>query len=214
LLRLIERSRDIELNSLAFLQAAEAASLNSRKMYKHVFAILKADKAAALVNSVQRRSNSSGRHHDSEAGQSHRSLPLRSGNACAVRDRAPDGRVIAVMAAKAGAATLTSYLLKRYNIHVWKIKLWYLPLAFNGYSHALAAGQNMRNCDDLQRSLPHMVQCAYEEPHPLPSFKKLIASHDLRVVSILNFHPTGSRNVSVRPILSFRNNTFQVTIYR
>jgi hypothetical protein len=37
--------RDIELYSLAFLQAAEAASLNSREMYKNVFAILTADEA-------------------------------------------------------------------------------------------------------------------------------------------------------------------------
>jgi len=37
--------RDIELYSLAFLQAAEAASLNSREMYKNVLAILTADKA-------------------------------------------------------------------------------------------------------------------------------------------------------------------------
>jgi hypothetical protein len=72
--------------------------------------------------------------------------PYEVGTPALYGDRAPDGRVIAVMAAKAGAATLTSYLLKRYNIHVWKIKLWYLPLAFNGYSHAVAAGQNMRNC--------------------------------------------------------------------
>ena len=36
---------DIELYSLAFLQAAEAATLNRREMYENVFAVLTADKA-------------------------------------------------------------------------------------------------------------------------------------------------------------------------
>jgi hypothetical protein len=45
-------------------------------------------------------------------------------------DRAPDGRVVAVMAGKAVAATFASYLLKKYNVHVWKLKLWYAPLGF------------------------------------------------------------------------------------
>src|SRR5215471_17086225 len=35
--------RDIELHSLAFLQAAEATSLNRREVHKYVFAILTAD---------------------------------------------------------------------------------------------------------------------------------------------------------------------------
>ena|SRR5262245_7541114 len=40
--------RDIELYSLAFLQAAEATSLNGGEMYENVFAILTAYKAIAL----------------------------------------------------------------------------------------------------------------------------------------------------------------------
>src|SRR5215469_14989823 len=40
--------RDIELYTLAFLQAAEAAALNGRKMHENVFAILTADKAVAF----------------------------------------------------------------------------------------------------------------------------------------------------------------------
>ena len=39
---------DIELDGLAFLQAAEAACLNRRKMYENVIARLAADKAVAL----------------------------------------------------------------------------------------------------------------------------------------------------------------------
>src|SRR5450432_3513567 len=38
----------VELHGLAFLQAAEAACLNSGKMYENIFAILTADKAKAL----------------------------------------------------------------------------------------------------------------------------------------------------------------------
>lgn len=60
--------------------------------------------------------------------------------------RANDGRVFTVMAAKAGAATLASYFLKRHNIHVWKFKLWSLPLAYNAYGHASAAAHNMVTC--------------------------------------------------------------------
>src|SRR5271155_5641987 len=38
----------VELHGLAFLQAAEAASLNRGEMHENVFAILTADKAIAL----------------------------------------------------------------------------------------------------------------------------------------------------------------------
>jgi len=37
--------RDVELYSLAFLQAAEAARLNRREMYEDIFATLTADEA-------------------------------------------------------------------------------------------------------------------------------------------------------------------------
>jgi hypothetical protein len=40
--------RDIELYSLAFLQAAEAARLNRREMDENIFAILAADEAKAF----------------------------------------------------------------------------------------------------------------------------------------------------------------------
>jgi hypothetical protein len=39
---------DVELHGLAFLQAAEAARLNRRKVHKDILAILAADKAIAL----------------------------------------------------------------------------------------------------------------------------------------------------------------------
>ena len=39
---------DVELHGLAFLQAAKAASLNSREMHKNVLAILTADEAVAF----------------------------------------------------------------------------------------------------------------------------------------------------------------------
>ena len=39
---------DIELHCLAFLQAAEAASLDCRKMHEYIFAGLTANKAVAL----------------------------------------------------------------------------------------------------------------------------------------------------------------------
>jgi len=60
--------------------------------------------------------------------------------------RANDGEVFALMAAKAGAATLASYFLKRHNIHVWKFKLWTLPLAYNAYGHTWGAAHNMAAC--------------------------------------------------------------------
>jgi len=72
--------------------------------------------------------------------------PYEVGTPALYGDQAPDGRVIAVMAAKAGAATLTSYMLKRYNVRVWKLKLRYLPLAYNGYDHAVGAAHNMSAC--------------------------------------------------------------------
>ena len=40
--------RDIELYSLAFLQAAESARLNRRKMHENIFATLTADESKAL----------------------------------------------------------------------------------------------------------------------------------------------------------------------
>ncbi len=43
-----EGARSVELHGLAFLQALEAASLNSGEMHENVFAILTADKAVAF----------------------------------------------------------------------------------------------------------------------------------------------------------------------
>jgi hypothetical protein len=40
----------VKLHGLAFLQAAEAASLNRGEMHENVFAILSADKAIALAS--------------------------------------------------------------------------------------------------------------------------------------------------------------------
>jgi hypothetical protein len=41
-------SDDIELHALPFLQAADAAALNGREMYKNVFPILTGDEAVAF----------------------------------------------------------------------------------------------------------------------------------------------------------------------
>lgn len=39
--------------------------------------------------------------------------------------KAPDARVYAVMTGEAVAIPLISYLMKKHNVHVWKLKLWY-----------------------------------------------------------------------------------------
>jgi len=53
--------------------------------------------------------------------------PYEVGTPALYGDQAPDGRVI-------------------YNVRVWKLKLRYLPLAYNGYDHAVGAAHNMSAC--------------------------------------------------------------------
>jgi hypothetical protein len=60
--------------------------------------------------------------------------------------QANDGRVFAVMGAKYAASVGLSYVLKKYNVHIWHLKLWAATQVYNAYPHALGAAHNMRVC--------------------------------------------------------------------
>jgi hypothetical protein len=55
-------------------------------------------------------------------------------------------RVFAVMSAKFATSVVASYYLKKYNVHIWKLKLWPAPQIYNAQGHAQGAIHNMRYC--------------------------------------------------------------------
>jgi hypothetical protein len=56
------------------------------------------------------------------------------------------GRVFAVMGATYVASVASSYYLKKYNVHVWKLKLWTAPQAYNLQGHFRGAVHNLAQC--------------------------------------------------------------------
>ena len=60
--------------------------------------------------------------------------------------QANDGRVFAVMSAKFAASLAASYYLKKYNVRIWKLKLWSAPQIYNAQGHGQGAIHNLRYC--------------------------------------------------------------------
>jgi hypothetical protein len=60
--------------------------------------------------------------------------------------QAHDGRVFGVMSAKFAASVVASYYLKKYNVHIWKLKLWAAPQIYNAQGHMQGAIHNLRYC--------------------------------------------------------------------
>jgi len=58
--------------------------------------------------------------------------------------QADDGRVFAVMSAKFAASVVASSYLKKYQVHIWKLKLWTVSQIYNAQGHAQGAIHNLR----------------------------------------------------------------------
>ena len=62
--------------------------------------------------------------------------------------QANDGRVFAVMSAQF-TASVVSYYLKKYNVHIWKVKRWTAPQIYYAHGHAqvrFPTCANAKNC--------------------------------------------------------------------
>ena len=60
--------------------------------------------------------------------------------------KAPPARVAAVMGSAFAASVATSYFLKKYNVRIWKRKLWTVPQIYNAKPHVVGAIHNLRFC--------------------------------------------------------------------
>lgn len=55
-------------------------------------------------------------------------------------------RTSAVMGVLFAGSVALSYELKKHDVHIWKLKLWLAPQAYNTYVHASGAIHNLRTC--------------------------------------------------------------------
>ena len=55
-------------------------------------------------------------------------------------------RVVAVRGGTYAAPVATSYFLKKYNVHIWKMKLWMVPQIYQAKPHIEGAIHNLRYC--------------------------------------------------------------------
>lgn len=82
------------------------------------------------------------------------SLLVGKGSACPYEvgspglygEKAQPARVAVVMGGTYAASVVASYYLKKYNVHIWKVKLWAVPQIYNAHPHFEGAIHNLRLC--------------------------------------------------------------------
>ena len=72
--------------------------------------------------------------------------PYEIGSPGLYGEKAPPARVVAVMGSTYVASVATSYFLKKYNVHIWKVKLWTVPQIYQAKPHVEGAIHNLRYC--------------------------------------------------------------------
>lgn len=75
-----------------------------------------------------------------------RNCPYESGNPVLWGRRPTTARESVVMAGLFAASTLASYELKKYNAHIWKLKLWTIPVGHEIVSHSYGTVHNVIYC--------------------------------------------------------------------
>ena len=75
-----------------------------------------------------------------------RGCPFEVGNPALYGSKPAAARTIAVMGAITSGAILTSYEMRRHNAHLWRLKLWALPMAYDAYGHTWGTINNLTVC--------------------------------------------------------------------
>jgi len=72
--------------------------------------------------------------------------PMRSVRLGLYGEKAPPACVAAVMGGTYAASVVTRYFLKKYNVHIRKVKLWTVPQIYQAKPHIEGAIHNLRYC--------------------------------------------------------------------